>query len=367
MREPMGVVVIGAGSISDEYLQALTSYPEIAVLGVADLDAERARAQADAHRVAHSGSTAEMLALPGVELAVNLTIPAVHAEVALEAIAAGKHVWGEKPFALDLASAHAVADAARARGVVLGNAPDTVLGRGIQNAHALLRAGRIGEPRSVLTLMQGPGPDGWHPRPEFLFRAGAGPLFDIGPYYITTLVTMFGSVERVQAVGNRAFDVRTIPYGPRQGDALPVEVPTHVSVLTTFRSGVLGTSVYSFDSPVRRQLFEVTGTEGVLTVPVSGYDGPSTIVPAHVAAPEVQEVTPPGPARSRGVGVLEMARAIRAGRAPRASGELALHVLEVMLAVTESMHTGESESVTSVVREVPPLPGTWSPLVPEEY
>jgi len=359
MTDPMGVVVIGAGSISDEYLRALTSYPEIAVLGVADIDAERARAQADRHGVARSGSTAEMLALPGVELAVNLTIPAVHAEVALQAIAAGKHVFGEKPFALDLEAGRQMLDAARERGVVIGNAPDTVLGHGIQNSLALIRSGRIGEPRSVLTLMQGPGPDGWHPRPEFLFRSGAGPLFDIGPYYVTALVMLLGTIGEVEAVGNRAFDVRRIPYGPRQGDPLSVEVPTHVGVLTKFRSGALGTSVYSFDSPIRRQLFEVTGTDGALSVPVSGFDGASTYVPAHVGAPEPLDLRPSGSGRVRGIGVREMVQAIRAGRRPRASGELALHVLEVMLAVEESIRRGRSVRVRSTAPDVRLLPDEW--------
>jgi len=361
----MGVVVIGAGSISDEYLRALTSYPEIAVLGVADIDPGRARAQAEAYGVPHSGSADEMLSLPGVELAVNLTVPAVHAEVALQAIAAGAHVWGEKPFALDLASAKRVQDAARERGVVLGNAPDTVLGRGIQGSLSLLRDGRIGEPRTVLTLMQGPGPDGWHPRPEFLFQPGAGPLFDIGPYYLTAMAMLLGPIVQVQALGSRAFDVRTIPYGPRRGDRLPVEVPTHVSVLTRFRSGVVGTSIYSFDSPVRRQLFEVTGTGGVLSVPVSGFDGPSVVVPSGVEHPEPVEIAPVGTTRERGVGVLEMVRAIRAGRAPRAGGDLAVHVLETMLAIERSAAIGAPVAVHSGFDEVPPLDPAWDPRVPE--
>ncbi|GAB3597768.1 Gfo/Idh/MocA family protein [Microbacterium tumbae] len=365
MTAPMRVILIGAGNISDEYLDALTSYPEIEVAGIADLDVDRAGAQAERYGVAHSGSAAEMLALDGVELVVNLTIPAVHAEVALQAIAAGKHVWSEKPFALDLESARRVRDAAAARGVVLGNAPDTILGRGIQGSHALIREGRIGAPRSVLTLMQGPGPDGWHPRPEFLFQRGAGPLFDIGPYYIAALVMLLGPIEQVQASGGRAFDVRTVPYGPREGDRIPVEVPTHLSVLTRFRSGVIGTSVYSFDSPVRRQLFEVTGTGGTLTVPVSGFDGPSILVPSHVEKPDAVTIDPAGGERARGVGVLEMARAIRAGRAPRAGSDLAFHTLEVMVAIEEADRTGAPVPVASTVADVPPLADEWDPRVPE--
>jgi len=355
----MKVAVIGAGSISDEYLSALTSYREIEVVGVADIDGSRAAAQAFRHGVPRAGTTAEILALDDVELIVNLTIPTVHAEVAMQAIEAGKHVWGEKPLTLDRASALEVLDAARVRGLTVGNAPDTVLGRGIQNSHRLIQDGRIGDVQTVLTLMQGPGPDAWHPRPDFLFQRGAGPLFDIGPYYFTALVMLLGPVTEVQAVGHRAFDVRTVPHGDRKGNRIPVEVQTHVSVLTRFRSGVVGTSIYSFDSPVRRQLFEVTGSDGMLTVPVSGFDGPSRFHPARQERETFEDLEPAGEPRERGVGVREMVRAIRAGEPPRASGELAYHVLDAMLAVEESMEAGRPVAVASDVGPIPPLPAGW--------
>lgn len=356
---PVRVGVIGAGNISDEYLTTLSAAPTIELMGVADLDERRAADQAARYGVPWSGTTADLLALPGLELVVNLTIPAVHAEVALQAIAAGKHVWSEKPLTLDRTSARAVLDAAAEAGVLVGNAPDTVLGRGVQHSQRLIADGRIGTPQTVLTLMQGPGPDAWHPRPDFLFARGAGPLFDIGPYYITALALLLGPVESVQALGHRAFDVRTVPYGERAGNRIPVEVWTHVSVLTRFRSGVVGTSIYSFDSPVRRQLFEVTGSGGTLTVPVSGFDGPNTLVPAGTPVPEPTEIAPPGSTRSRGVGVVEMAEAIRAGREPRASGLLAYHVLDVLLAVEESAESGLPVPVTSGFDAVPPLTPAW--------
>lgn len=352
---PVRVGLIGAGNISDEYLTTLSAAPTVEVVGVADLDEQRAAAQAAKYGVPWSGDTAGLLALPGLELVVNLTIPAVHGEVALQAIAAGKHVWSEKPLTLDRTSARAVLDAAAAAGVRVGNAPDTVLGRGIQHSQRLIAEGRIGTPQTVLTLMQGPGPDAWHPRPDFLFARGAGPLFDIGPYYVTALALLLGPVESVHAVGHRAFDVRTVPYGERAGARIPVEVWTHVSVLTRFRSGVVGTSIYSFDSPVRRQLFEVTGSGGTLTVPVSGFDGANTLVPAGVPSPEPVEIAPPGPERSRGIGVVEMAAAIRAGRDPRASGALAYHALDVMLAIEESADSGRSVAVTSGFDAVEPF------------
>ncbi|MFG1807799.1 Gfo/Idh/MocA family protein [Streptomyces sp. NPDC049040] len=361
MSGPFRVAVVGAGDISDQYLKAFAGYPDLAVTAVADLVPARARAQAEAYGVAGWGTTAEVLRRDDVDLVVNLTVPAAHAEVALAAIAAGKHVWGEKPLALDRVSARAVLDAADAAGVVVGNAPDTVLGPGVQTSHRLLSEGAIGEPRTVLTLMQGPGPDLWHPRPQFLFAKGAGPLFDIGPYYLTALVQLLGPIVSVSASGQIPRAERVIRSGPDAGTAFPVEVPTHVSVVTAFASGTVGTSVYSFDSPLRRQLFEITGSAGVMEVPVSGFDGDTRLLTG--TAPDTPWTTVPatGAPSGRGVGVLELARALRAGQRPRASGELAYHVLDVMLAVEESVDLGEPVRVASSAPEVPPIPPQWDP------
>jgi len=358
---PTRVAIVGAGNISDEYLRSLTSYPDLAVTAVADLDPARARAQAEAYGVPAWGDTAQVLARDDVDLVVNLTVPAAHADVALAAIAAGKHVWGEKPLTLDRAAARAVLDAAAAAGVAVGNAPDTVLGPGIQTAQRLLAQGAIGEPRTVLTLMQGPGPDAWHPRPQFLFAKGAGPLFDIGPYYLTALVQLLGPVTSVAATGQSPRPQRVIGSGPDAGTAFPVEVSTHVSVVTTFASGAVGTSVYSFDSPVRRQLFEITGADGVMEVPVSGFDGPTRLLTSIERDAQWRTVPAAGAPATRGIGVLELARAIRAGQQPRASGELAYHVLDVMLATEESIALGAPVRIAGTAPSVPPIPPQWDP------
>jgi predicted dehydrogenase len=358
---PTRVAIIGAGNVSDEYLRALTSYPDLAVTAVADLDPERARAQAEKYDIPASGTAWQILERDDVDLVVNITIPAAHAEVALAAIEAGKHVWGEKPLTLDRASARAVLDAAEARGVVVGNAPDTILGPGIQTSQRLLAEGAIGQARTVLTLMQGPGPDAWHPRPQFLFAKGAGPLFDIGPYYVTTLVQLLGPVASVTAVGQTPRAERVVGAGPDAGTLFPVEVSTHVSVVTTFASGAVGTSVYSFDSPVHRQLFEVTGADGTLEVPVSGFDGPTRLLTGTDPDTPWRTVPAAGAPGGRGVGVLEMARAIRAGERPRASGELAYHVLDVMLAIEESVESGAPVRIGSGAPPVPAVPTDWDP------
>lgn len=357
-----GVGIVGAGNISDEYLRSLTAYPDVRVVALADLDLDRARAQAERYGIPAAVTVRELLARDDVEIVVNLTIPAAHADVALEAIAAGKHVWGEKPLTLDLASARRVLEAADTAGVVVANAPDTILGEGIQNAHRILADGAIGTPRTLLTLMQGPGPDAWHPRPQFLFARGAGPLFDIGPYYLSTMIQLLGPIASVEAVGQRPRAERVVGSGPDAGTSFPVEVDTHLSVLTRFVSGVVGTSIYSFDSPQRRQLFEVTGSDGVLGVPVSGFDGPARVLAGDDGETEWSDVPPPGVHRERGVGVLELARALRAGRPPRASGALALHALEAMLAIEESAADGgRPTAVHSTAPAVEPLPAEWDP------
>lgn len=357
----MRVGIVGAGNISDEYLRSLASYPDIEVVGIADLDPTRATEQAGKYGVPWSGATADLLAREDVELIVNLTIPAVHAEIALAAVAAGKHVWSEKPLTLDRDSAKRLLDAAAAAGVVVGNAPDTILGEAIQNSQRLLLDGAIGSPQTVLTLMQGPGPDSWHPRPQFLFARGAGPLFDIGPYYFTTLVQLLGPIESVEAEGHRTWETRVVGSGPDAGSTFPVEVWTHASVLTRFRSGVVGTSIYSFETPIRRQLFEITGDSGALEVPVSGFDGPSRLLRGDSRDAEWETIPPGGVHRERGVGVLEMARAIRSGSTPRASGRLAYHVLDAMLAVEESIDAGAPVRLASTVEDVAALPGDWNP------
>jgi predicted dehydrogenase len=358
---PVVVGIIGAGNVSDQYLPSLLSYPDIEVRGIADLDVSRARAQAIAYDLSFAGTADELLAIDDIELVLNLTTPAAHAGVALAVLESGRHLWGEKPLTLDRSSAQDVLKAAAAAGLTVGNAPDTILGAGIQTAQRLLADGAIGEPHTVLTLMQGPGPESWHPRPQFLFARGAGPLFDIGPYYLTTLVQLLGPIATVQAAGHRVSPERVIGTGPDAGTRFPVEVDTHMSVLTTFRSGAVGTSIYSFDSAVRRQLFEITGSDGALRVPVSGFNEPPAVLRAG-ADEDWTDVPPVGEERDRGVGVLEMARAIRAGVPPRASGELAYHVLDVMLAIEESADSGRPVEVASTAPAVPPLAAGWSSI-----
>jgi predicted dehydrogenase len=357
---PVGVGLIGAGTISDTYLENLTGFPDVEVRMVSDLDVARAAAQAEKYGVPASGTAADLLADPRIEVVVNLTIPVAHVEVGLSALDAGKHVWAEKPLGMDRPSARKLLDRAREKGLRVASAPDTVLGAGLQTMRRLVDDGRIGVPQSGLALFQSPGPESWHPAPEFLFQPGAGPLLDIGPYYLTALVLMMGPVSRVTATGGRGRDVRVIGSGPRAGTEFAVTVPTTVSALLEFRRGGSAQVLFSFDSALRRTTLELTGTLGSLVLPdPNRFDGTGRL---HLlGADEPVGVPAEGHTASRGTGVLELARAIRAGRPERASGELAYHVLDMMLAMEEAVAAGHTVEVESTVDIPPPLEAGWDP------
>ena len=358
-RGPVGVGVVGAGVISTQYLRNLTSFPDLDVRFVADIDEERAREQAAAFGVPGAGPVAQLLADEEIEIVVNLTIPSAHVDVALRALEADKHVWNEKPIALDRKSGRELLGAARTAGLRVAAAPDTFLGPGIQTCRRLVESGAIGAVQSALTLMQSPGPESWHPNPAFLYQDGAGPLFDIGPYYLTALVQLLGPVARVLAVSSQARAVRTIGSGPRAGERFDVAVPTHVGAIYEFAGGASAQSVFSFDSPLRRRLFEVTGTDATLVVPDPNTFAGDVLV--HRADGEVDTVSSGEAVSTRGTGVLELARAMRAGRAERASGELAFHVLDVMIATIEAAESGAPVEVVSTVEVEPALPEDWDP------
>ncbi|WP_433236944.1 Gfo/Idh/MocA family protein [Streptosporangium sp. CA-135522] len=361
MTRPVGVAVVGCGTISHQYLRNLTAFPDLRVVACADLDTDRAREVAKRYGVPVAGATEEAITHPDVELVVNLTIPSAHAAVAGAAIEAGRHVYNEKPFALDRESGTKVIEAAAAAGVRVGCAPDTFLGAGLQTAARLVAKGAIGTPLTALTLLQGPGPESWHPSPEFLFQRGAGPLFDMGPYYLTALVALFGPAVRVAAVARKAREERIIGLGPRAGVRFPVEVPTHTTTLLEFAAGQAATMVFSFDSPMHRSGFiEITGTEATMVVPdPNTFDGAVRL--RRTLADDWVTIPAQGTTAGRGLGVLDMAQAIRADRPHRATGELGLHVLDVMLAVTASAERGEFLPVGSTCPIPGPLPAGWNP------
>jgi predicted dehydrogenase len=359
-RGPVGIGIVGAGNISSEYLRNLGAFPDTTVLAIGDQVPDVARARAAEFGVPTAGGTESVLAHPDVEIVVNLTVPAAHAEVALRAIAAGKNVWNEKPLAADRASAREILAAADRAGVRVGCAPDTFLGPGLQTARRLIDEGRIGQPLTALALMQSPGPDAWHPNPAFFFEEGAGPLFDIGPYYLTAFVQLLGPIERTVAIGSIARATRTVGRGPLAGQTFPVTTPTHVSALVGFASGRSAQAILSFDSPQPRVLLEVTGSEATMIVPdPNTFDGEICIRRLGTRAAERVALTES--TSTRGTGVLEMARAIRAGRPHRADGALGAHVLDAMVAIRTSIDSGAFEIVPSTIERPELLPDGWDP------
>nr|WP_277343633.1 Gfo/Idh/MocA family oxidoreductase [Microbacterium excoecariae] len=366
-QNPLGVGFIGVGMISDTYLEHLATFPGVRVVILGDLDTERARSQAAKHGIAAHGSPDDVLAHPGVDLVVNLTIPAVHADVSLAAIEAGKHVWSEKPIATDLASARAVLEAADRKGLRVGIAPDTVLGNGVQTALRAIERGDIGDPLFATTAMQWAGPDWFHPGPEFLFAPGAGPVLDMGPYYVTTLASAFGSVASAYATAQTGQANRTKKVGDRAGEEFPVLVPTTVQATLTFEAGGSAQQLYSWDSPIRRMGFvELVGTEGALRIPDPNFFTGAVRL-AQTTAETAREGTPwrdlpvEGVQGGRGLGIADMAEAIREDRPHRASGEMGLHVLETLLAIEESTRSGAIERVASRVARPATVPVGWDP------
>jgi predicted dehydrogenase len=363
VSEPLGVAVVGCGNISNQYLKNLPRFPDVKVLFCADIDTERAKSQAAAYDVPEAGTVQQALDHPGVELVVNLTIPAAHAEVANAAVEVGKHVWNEKPLTLDVDTGDALLITARKKGVRVGCAPDTVLGAGLQSARRLIAEGAIGTPLTALTLVQGPGPERWHPDPEFLFGVGAGPLFDLGPYYLSTLATLFGPANRVAAVSRKARGTRVIGSGPRAGTEFSVDVPTYVAGLAEYAAGQAAQLLFSWDSPLSRQGFvEITGSEATLAVPdPNQFNGDLRI--RRVGEQDWTVVPSAGATAGRGIGVVDMVRAIRCGGPHRASGEIALHVLEMMTAIERSAVTARFEPVESGFDMPEALDAEWDPYV----
>lgn len=361
-KGPVGIGVIGAGNISKAYLDNLTAFPDLKVHVIADLFEEAAEARAKEYGIPAWGGVDAALNHPDVEIIVNLTIPAAHVEVATAAVNAGKHVWTEKPFSLDRESGMALLKTADAAGIRLGCAPDTFLGAGLQTARRVIERGDIGTPLTALTMFQTPGPESWHPNPAFLFAHGAGPLFDMGPYYITALVQTFGSVRKVAAVGSKAKATRVVGSGPKAGEEFPVEVPTHVSAMLQFEGGASSHSVFSFESPrVRMGFVEIAGTEGTLELPDPNYfDGDLGLWRAGAEEPEIIPAT--GPANGRGMGALDMARSLRAGVPHRAQGTLAYHVVDTLVSISESAETGTFVGVDSSAAASPALPEDWDPM-----
>jgi predicted dehydrogenase len=343
----VGIGIIGCGNISEAYLKAAATFPILDVRGVADLRPEAAQARARAFGV-KAMSVKQLLADPSIEIVVNLTVPLAHVEVGLQAIEAGKHVHSEKPLGVRAGEARKLLDAAAARGLRVGCAPDTFLGGAHQTCRKLIDEGAIGLPLAGTAFFMCPGHESWHPSPAFYYAPGGGPMLDMGPYYITELVNLLGPVEQVAGMTARAREQRTITSEPLAGQTMTVEVATHVAGTMRFVSGAVVTIAMSFDVPQHRHApIELYGSESTLLVPDPNRFGGSIEIGRNKSWSErpVQHLYADG--NYRIIGVADLAHALRAQRPHRASGELAYHVLEVMEAFQISSERGAHVSIES--------------------
>ena len=347
--DPVQVGLVGCGHISDRYLKNATQFPEFEIVACADSVPERAAARAAEYGVPAVRTVAELLADPEIEVVLNLTTPDAHASIAGAALDAGKGVYNEKPLAIALEDGKRLVESALARGLRLGAEPDTFLGGGLQTCRQVIDEGAIGQPVAATAFMLNHGHEGWHPDPDFYYQAGGGPLFDMGPYYLTALVSLLGPVRRVTGSARATFPERTIRSEPRAGERIAVEVPTHLAAVLDFSSGAIATLVTSFDVwATEMPRLEIYGSEGSLSLPdPNTFGGPVRIKSAGDDAWRDVAITRPYTENSRGLGLADMATGLRSGAPHRANGDLAYHVLEVMHAVETASREGRHVEIES--------------------
>lgn len=356
----MKAILIGVGKISGIYLENLSQPGSgVEIAGLYDSDGARARDAAERFGIGKVYRTCEeALADCDAELVINLTPPAAHYAVCRQALLAGKHVYTEKPLAQTFSQARGLVDTAREKGLVLAGAPDTFLGSGLQTCLEWIAAGRLGRIVGARASFVCPGHELWHPNPDFYYQEGAGPVMDMGPYYLTALIQMMGPVRSVSAFAQQTFERRRIPRGDRRGQSIRVEVPTHVNALLRFDGGVSASLLCSFDvwHDTQAQL-ELFGTKGTLRCPDPNwfagealwYDAPSS---RWLELPPVFSCGK----NARGIGVTEMVRAMERGESPRAGADLLLHVQEAMDAILRSAREKRVVELSTSIRPADLLP-----------
>ena len=355
----VGIGIVGLGNISGAYIKASRAFPVIDIRAVADLNPATAEACAAANGF-RAVPLDDIFVDPTIDIILNLTVPKAHFEVGMRAIEAGKHVYAEKPLGTVFQDGRKLVEAARARNLRVGSAPDTFLGGSHQTARHLVDEGRLGQPVGGTAYFMCPGHESWHPNPAFYYEVGGGPMLDMGPYYITDLVNLLGPVSRVLGTTSMLRDTRTITSKERNGEVIPVQVPTHVAGTLAFANGALVQICTSFDVAGHKHVpLEIYGTEASLVVPDPNQFGGQIALHARggdwVDVPTTQ---PYADDNYRSIGLADMALAIVDNRPHRASGELALHVLEVMEAFQRSSESGRAIDMTTTVARPAPLAGS---------
>lgn len=353
----LAVGIIGCGNISEIYARAGQRFEDIEIVACADLDMGRARALAEKFGIPRSLEVEELICDPEIPVVLNLTVPAAHATVALGAVKRGKHVYGEKPLAIKRRAAREFLGLAREKKLRIGCAPDTFLGAGYQTARKLIDDGAIGEPIGATAFMMSRGPEGWHPNPDFFYKKGGGPLFDMGPYYLTVLTALLGPVRRVSSATRISFPERVVGSGSLAGLKIPVETPTHVAAVLEFDAGAIATVNMSFDVVAHKHPpVEIYGSEGTLVLPdPNTFGGPIHL--RRVGDSDWTEIPLAfGYAdNSRGLGLADMIAAIREGRDHRANGRLAYHVLDLMHSILDAGESGQQVELASSMTRPAPL------------
>jgi predicted dehydrogenase len=356
VNAPARVGVLGCGVISRQYAANAKAFDSFELVACADLDETQARKLAEAHGFP-AVSVAELIADPSIDVLLNLTPPAVHATVIRECLAAGKHVYTEKPLATDAETASALVDEAGRRELLLACAPDIFLGGPYQSARALLDAGAIGEPLAVNAAMLVGGQESWHPNPDIFFADGAGPLLDMGPYYVSAIVALLGPVRRVAGFASVRTRERTIEIGPRAGERFAVATPTHTAASMELESGVTANLVASFEATGQYVCdLEIHGTEGALALPdPNAFAGPVRLRRGRDGWQDVPVASANG-RDARGIGLHDLVEAIGSARTPRASGAFALHVVEVARGILQAAAEGRTVEIASRVDQPEAMP-----------
>jgi predicted dehydrogenase len=346
----MRIGVIGAGNISGVYLDNLSRWPETQVVTIADSDLAKAEAAAEKSGI-EALTVDKTLARADIDVVLNLTVPKAHFEVSRNVLMSGKSLYSEKPLALSACEGDELMSLARDQGLKVGCAPDTVLGAGTQTARALIEEGAIGAVVGLQGFMLCPGHESWHPSPAFYYERGGGPLWDMGPYYLTAMIHLAGPIAEVASMASTPRLTRTITSQPLAGTVVPVETPTHIGLQMLFANGVIGYLSTSFDVVAHSLPYiEVYGTQATLSVPdPNGFGGPVKICRSGGTWEEV-------PLRSsdtnnlRGLGLRDWAKT----GTPRASGDLALHVVEIMEAALQSSEEHRYVSIRTSP-QIPPV------------
>ncbi len=362
MMKTVKVGVIGCGNISGIYLENCPKARNMEMIACADLLPDRAKAQAEKFGIPKACSVEELLQDESIQLVLNLTIPKAHAEVNRQILEAGKHAYVEKPLAVTKAEAREVLALAQNRGLLVGCAPDTFMGAGLQTCRKLLDDGWIGKPVAATAFMMNHGHEHWHPEPEFYYQAGGGPLFDMGPYYVTALVHLLGPVKKVSAMAQMSFPERTILSDKKFGQTVQVEVPTHINGIMEFEAGGIGNIITSFDVWGHEMPFiEIYGSEGTLRCPdPNNFGGVPMVKRGRDEEWSAIPLSHGFPGNSRGIGLADMANAVMNSGSFRAQGALALHVLDIMQSFLESAESGKHLELESRCEQPQPMPRNMS-------